>query len=54
MPILGYYHSFSFFGRSANVNAVSPMLSEIFRVTLPANRSISIALAWWILLPGSR
>ena len=24
MPILGYYHSFSFFGRSANVNAALP------------------------------
>ena len=24
VPILGYYHSFNFFGRSANVNAVLP------------------------------
>jgi hypothetical protein len=26
VPILGYYHSFNFFGRSANVNAAFPML----------------------------
>ena len=54
VPILGYYHSFSFLGRSANVNAVLPYAVGNFGNILPANPIMFIALAWWILLPGYR
>ena len=55
VPILGYYHSFNFLGRSANVNAALPYAVGNFQGNVAGQAAtIFIAPALWILLPGYR
>ena len=52
VPILGYYHSFNFLGRSANMNAALPYAVGNFQGNVAGQPRTLIALAFWILLLG--
>ena len=52
VPIFAYYHSFNFFGRSANINASLPYgVGSFSGKVLGANRRFT-APACWTLAPG--
>jgi len=48
VPIFSYYHSFSFFGRSANITASLPYAVGNFQGTWLARRNSFTAPACWI------
>jgi len=48
VPIFGYFHSFNFFGRSANAGAVLPYAFGNFHGTTAAIPQHLYRSGWWI------
>ena len=53
VPVFSYYHSFSFFGRSANITASLPYAVGTFSEAYWAHKNRFTVRACWISRPGS-